>query len=344
MRRAARGLDPEPTGQTAQTGQTGQRVRAALATAMFALSATGCLSFHSGPMPGEPKGATFASVAGARVRYTDTAAGDEAEKKKPPVVLVHGFAATLETWTAVVPVLRRTHRVIALDLKGFGWTDRPEGDYSPDAEARLVLGLMTHLGVARAAVVGHSWGASVTLAAAMAAPERVERIAIYDPWAYEEQLPLFFHWARADGVGEALFGAYYTQRAEDRLTLAFFDKKYVTEELVSSVEAALERPGTKASALAAVRGQRYALVEDRYRTITQRALVMIGREDGVTLLKYGERLSRDLRNSRLIVYPQCGHFPMIEAAAASTRDLHAFLLEGAPQEPSSRVAPETAAP
>ncbi len=320
----------------------GARAGAACAALLVSLGATGCLSYHAGPMPGEPKDATFASVGGARVRYLDTATGAEGEKKKPPVVLVHGFASSLETWAAVVPALRRTHRVIALDLKGFGWTDRPEGDYSPAAEARLVLGLMTHLGVARSAVVGHSWGASVTLAAAMAAPERVERIAIYDPWAYEEQLPLFFHWARADGVGEALFGAYYTQRAEDRLTLAFFDKKYVTEELVTAAEAALERPGTKAAALAAVRDQRYALVEERYRTITQKALVMIGREDAVTLLKYGERLSRELKNSRLIVYPQCGHFPMIEAAAASTRDLQAFLLEGA--EPAPQAAPEAAAP
>jgi pimeloyl-ACP methyl ester carboxylesterase len=318
------------------------RAGAVCAAAFVGVFATGCLAYHAGPMPGEPKDATFASVGGARVRYLDTATGDAAEKKKPPVVLVHGFASSLETWTAVVPVLRRTHRVIALDLKGFGWTDRPEGDYSPAAEARLVLGLMTHLGVARSAVVGHSWGASVTLAAAMAAPERVERIAIYDPWAYEEQLPLFFHWARADGIGEALFGAYYTQRAEDRLTLAFFDKKYVTEELVGAAEAALERPGTKAAALAAVRDQRYALVEERYRTITQKALVMIGREDAVTLLKYGERLSRELKNSRLIVYPQCGHFPMIEAAAASTRDLQAVLLEGA--EPAPQGAPEAAAP
>lgn len=336
-------LTPQNAAGTARWGAWAQVAGACL----VGLLGTGCLSFHAGAMPGEPKGATFASVGGARVRYLDTATGAEAEKQKPPVVLVHGFASSLETWTAVVPVLRRTHRVIALDLKGFGWTDRPPGDYSPAAEARLVLDLMTHLGVARAAVVGHSWGASVTLAAALAAPERVERIAIYDPWAYEEQLPLFFHWARADGVGEALFGAYYTQRPEDRLTLAFFDKKYVTEELVGAAEAALERPGTKASALAAVRDQRYALVEDRYRTITQKALVMIGREDSVTLLKYGERLSRDLRNARLIVYPQCGHFPMIEAAAASTRDLQAFLLEGAHAEGAPRTAPtapESAAP
>ncbi len=313
--------------------------------AASALSGTGCLAFQSGAMPGEPRGATFAAIQGARVRYLDTADLEpndrERERAKPPVVLVHGFASSLETWVTVIPTLKRTHRVVALDLKGFGWTDRPEGDYSPEAEARLVLGLMSHLGIARFAIVGHSWGASVTLAAALAAPARIERIALYDAWAYEEQLPLFFHWARADLVGEALFGAYYSQRAEDRLGLAFFDKKYVTEELVNAADASLERPGTKAAALAAVRGQRYALTEDRYRTIKQKVLLLYGREDAVTLPKYGERLHREIADSRLILYPRCGHFPMIEAAEASTRDLHAFLLEGTPSatEASAKAAP-----
>jgi pimeloyl-ACP methyl ester carboxylesterase len=54
-------------------------------------------------------------------------------------------------------------------------------------------------------------------------------------------------------------------------------------------------------------------------------MLMWGREDVVTTLRYGERLSRELPNSKLVVYPQCGHFPMIEAQSASTADLIAFL-------------------
>ena len=119
------------------------------------------------------------------------------------------------------------------------------------------------------AIVAHSWGSSVALAASLQAPERVTRIALYDAWVYEEQLPTFFHWARADGVGEALFGLYYKERADERMALAFFDKKYVTERLVESVDEALDRPGTLAAALAAVRGQDYADAQRRYGTHRQ---------------------------------------------------------------------------
>ena len=316
---------------------------------------TGCLSFHKGPMPGEPSAARFADVDGVRIRYTDTGepaaetkadptaktdanarpdaktdAKVEPSATKPTVVLVHGFASALDVWGAVIPALVKTHRVIALDLKGFGWTDRPEGDYSPDAQAKLVLHLLDQRGVSRTAIVAHSWGSSVALAASAQAPERISKIALYDAWVYEEQLPTFFHWARADGVGEALFGLYYKQRADERIATAFFDQRYVTEQLVESVEDALDRPGTLAAALAAVRGQNYAEAERRYRAIDKPTLLMWGREDTVTPLKYGERLSRDLPNAKLVTYPRCGHFPMIEAIAASNHELVQFLAESTP--------------
>ena len=74
--------------------------------------------------------------------------------------MIHGFAASLDTWKGIIPELARTHRVLALDLKGFGWTDRPEGDYSPTAQARIVLGLLSQRGIDRASVVAHSNNAS----------------------------------------------------------------------------------------------------------------------------------------------------------------------------------------
>jgi pimeloyl-ACP methyl ester carboxylesterase len=331
-------------------------MRELCALLLFAPLSVGCLSFHKGPMPGEPANARFADVDGARVRYMDTgepetpvvfeakaktdANGEPTESPKPAtasasttkptVVLVHGFASAIEAWAGVIPALTRTHRVIALDLKGFGWTDRPEGDYSPDAQAKIVWHLLDQRGVKSSAIVAHSWGSSVALAASLQAPERVTRIALYDAWVYEEQLPTFFHWARASGVGEALFGLYYKERADERIALAFFDTKYVTERFAENVEEALDRPGTVAAALAAVRGQDYTDAQRRYGKVDKPTLLMWGREDIVTPLKYGERLNRDLPQSKLVVYPRCGHFPMIEALAASNRDLVQFLSEGAP--------------
>ncbi len=281
---------------------------------------SGCLAFHQGAMPGEPKGARFAEVVGARVRYVDVGEG-------PAVVLIHGFASSLETWTTVIPELARRHRVLALDLKGFGWTDRPAGDYSPHAEAQLVSALMEERGIESAVVVAHSWGSSVALDLALSEPEKVTRLVLYDAWVYEEQLPSFFHLSRAAGVGELLFGLFYDQRPDERLSQAFFEPGNVPEALVEDVERALERPGTRAAALAAARGQRFAEVEGEYSKVTVPTLLLWGREDHVTTLAVGEQLSRQLPHARLVVYPRCGHFPMLEAASASTAELVRFVEE-----------------
>lgn len=279
---------------------------------------TGCLSFHPTTPPGAPKDASYIELEQARVRFVDEGQG-------PTVVFLHGFAASLDTWRGVMPALSPNHRVIALDLKGFGWSARPEGDYSPQTQARLVLDLLEKRGVEDFALVAHSWGSSVALQVALKAPERVTRIALYDAWVYAEQLPTFFWWARASGLGEMLFGAFYNERPDEKMANAFYDPSLIDETFVESVQSYLDRPGTRAAALAATRGQRFEEWQHEYRTIQQPTLLLWGREDAVTRLEFGERLARELPNAELVVYPRCGHFPMIEAAAASTQDLVEFL-------------------
>jgi pimeloyl-ACP methyl ester carboxylesterase len=282
---------------------------------------SGCLHFHNGPMPGEPKDATWLEVEGTRVRYVDVGEG-------PAVVLLHGFASSIENWLAVMPKLVKDHRVIAIDLRGFGWTDRPVADYSPKAQAQLLKAVLDERKVGKVALVAHSWGSSVALAFALEYPDQVQRIALYDAWVYDSQLPSMYHMARAKGVGEVLFGLFYSERYEERLTLGFYDPDVVTEALVEDVERAFARPGTRAAALETVRGMRFDELEPRYRTITAPTLLLWGRDDLVTPVSVGEKLVRQLPNAKLNVYPRCGHFPMIEAVSESTRDLNAFL--GAP--------------
>jgi len=277
-----------------------------------------CSGFHPEAPNGAPTDARFAQVEGVPLRYIDVGSG-------PAVVLIHGFASSLDVWRGIVPELAKGHRVIALDLKGFGFSGRPAGDYSPAAQARLVRGLLDQRGVDRAAVVAHSWGAGVALALALDAPGRVERLVLYSAYVYDEQVPPFYQWAQLPGMGEALFALYYQHGLEDRIGLAFYDQRQATQERVEIVEAEARRPGTTAAALAAVRGQRYARLAARYSTIKVPTLLLWGENDIVTSLRFGHRLERELGNARLVSYARCGHMPMFEAARPSTRELLRFL-------------------
>ncbi len=294
-----------------------------LAVLALMLLGSGCLHFHNGAMPGEPKDATYLEVDGTRVRYVDVGEG-------PPVVLLHGFASSIENWVTVMPRLVENHRVIAIDMRGFGWTDRPVADYSPAAQAKLLKAVLDERKVGKVSIVGHSYGSSVALAFALEYPAQVDRIVLYDAWVYDSQLPSMFHMARAKGLGEVLFGLFYSERYEDRLTLGFYDPEAVTERLAEEVAVAFDRPGTRFAALEAVRGMRFDEMEPRYRTINVPVLLLWGREDLVTPVSIGEKLVRQLPNAKLRVYARCGHFPMLEAINESTRDLNTFLAGAAP--------------
>jgi len=285
------------------------------------LVCTGCLAFHTGALPGEPKG-QYATIDGARLRYVDVGDG-------PAVVLIHGFGASLDSWATVVPALATSHRVLALDLKGFGWSDRPEGDYSPAAQAKLVLELMTARGIDRAAIVGQSWGGAVALSVVAAAPERVTRVAIYGGLAFEDQINGFMSWARVRGVGALMFWLMWDGTLlGENASSAFYDKSLVTADALDRIEAAQERPGARAAAYAVVSQIDLSAIEPRYRTMTQPFLLLWGREDAIVPRRYGERLAHELPNAKLIIYPRCGHLPQLEAPK-STADLAAFLAEGA---------------
>ncbi len=103
----------------------------------------------------------------------------------PPVVLIHGFPQTHAEWHEIAPALAKTHRVVCLDLRGYGWSSAPHGDggkalYSKRGMGEDVIALMETLGYARFAVIGHDRGARVAYRLALDHPGRVERLVLLD--------------------------------------------------------------------------------------------------------------------------------------------------------------------
>lgn len=305
-------------------------LRSALIAGTLLLAA--CPRFHAGPLPDAPADARFVDVDGVHVRYRESGAG-------PAVVLIHGYGASSDSWMTVMPALAARHRVIAVDLKGFGWTSRPAGDYSPAAQAELVWHLLDKLAVTDVAIVGHSWGSSVALSMAVAQPARTRRVALYDAYVYDDQVPSFFRWAEKGPIGKVLFGLYYKQRIEDRMPLAFYDDRWVTQVRVEKIEDENDRPGTVAAALAVAQAHHFGKLHLALRTFDKPVLLMWGEHDEITPLQFGHRLANDLQNARLVVYPRCGHLPMIEAAGPSTRELASFLAADAAATVSPAIGP-----
>ncbi|MDF2812812.1 MAG: alpha/beta fold hydrolase, partial [Microvirga sp.] len=136
--------------------------------------------------------------AGFESHWVDTEAGRIFARSRgdgPPLVLLHGFPQTHVMWHRLAPTLAETHRVVCMDLRGYGWSSAPKGDaahetYSKRAMARDVVTVMEELGTVHFAVAGHDRGARVGYRLALDHPGRVERLALLDI------LPTSYVWAQ----------------------------------------------------------------------------------------------------------------------------------------------------
>ena len=129
------------------------------------------------------------------VRFHLAEAGDSTA---PPVLLLHGFPQHWFMWRDVFEPLSTIRHVIALDLRGFGWSDAPASAYSSEERVADVLAIMDELGLARADIVGHDWGGWLAFAIAQEHPDRVDHlvaISMMHPWPVQRHLaPTTWRW------------------------------------------------------------------------------------------------------------------------------------------------------
>jgi pimeloyl-ACP methyl ester carboxylesterase len=282
-------------------------LRPSLTLPLTALLLSGCLAHQRAPLDPGP-GATVLHIGDSDVHYELT--GPEGA---PAVVLVHGFGSSTKVWGPLAADLSTDHRVLAVDLLGFGGSSRYEGDYRRTRQADVVLTAMEAVGLRHADVVAHSMGSAVALTMASRAPDRVDRIVLMGPWLFEDQVPWALRDARQPGIGELIFGLWFTEHLDQRFRYSFYDAdRFVTEGVIDRARDVLRRPGSRAAALATIRGLDLPALEAELGAIRNPVLVVQGEDDRVALPPFARRLANRLPRAELTVLPECGHFAMLE--------------------------------
>lgn len=270
---------------------------------------------------------------GRRVRTGDfeTNLHDQgtARPGQPPVLFIHGSGPGVSAWAnwrLVLPALSAERRVLAPDMVGFGYTDRPEGiAYQMDTWVQQALDLLDALELPQVDVVGNSFGGALSLALAIRAPQRVRRLVLMG--SVGVPFPI------TPGL-DAVWGYQPSIESMRRLLDIFaYDRSLVNDELAQLRYQASIRPGFQESfgAMFPAPRQRWvdamASPEADIRALPHHTLVVHGREDEVIPLQNSLTLAHWIPNSQLHVFGHCGHWTQIEHNARFVRLVSEFLAE-----------------
>jgi pimeloyl-ACP methyl ester carboxylesterase len=254
----------------------------------------------------------------------------------PPVLLLHGFAACAYTWRYLIPPLAAAHRVITMDLKGFGLSDKPaDGHYALADQAEMVADFIRRQDLHDLVIMGHSMGGGVTLMTYLKLretdPGGIKKLVLIDSAGYPQKMPWFIWMAKVPGLSTAL-SKVLSPRFAAALVLkkCYYNKDKVSEEQIDTYAYYGSLPGA-AAAVSQTAKQIVPKDHDiealiaQYKTITAPVLVIWGKEDEVVPLEVGLKFKRDLPDAELVVIPHCGHIPLEEEPLATRQAIEEFL-------------------
>jgi pimeloyl-ACP methyl ester carboxylesterase len=266
-----------------------------------------------------------ADVVGASVNYAEIGEG-------PPVLLIHGLGGSWQNWLANMPHLAKNHRVIAIDLPGFGASPLPPWEISIPAFGRFIHDFCEKVEIGSAAVIGSSLGGFVASELAITEPSRVERLVLASSagvtWSRARRepaavlgrimraaAPLAFRYQMEGLRRRGLRQRAYRGIVDDPVAL---DPRLLFEITVP----ALRAPGFY-DAMTTLVGYD---IRDRLQEIEVPTLVVWGRQDRVVPSRSAP-FYRDLigDNAELVVFERCGHLPMLERPVRFNRLIDDFL-------------------
>jgi len=259
----------------------------------------------------------------------------------PVIVLIHGITGSSQTWEDVIEPLAENYTVVAPDLLGHGESAKPRGDYSLGAYASGIRDLLAALGHDRATVVGHSLGGGIAMQMAYQFPERVDRLVLVSSGGLGREVHLLIRAAvlpgselvlpllaapgilsRVDAVGTFL-GRFGLRAGVD------LEEMWRGFSSLSDAEA-------RAAFIHTLRtivdpgGQRVNATDRLYLAAEMPFLLIWGENDPVIPFRHGIRATERTPGSRLVSFPDAGHFPHRDDPRRFVRELTSFMEETEP--------------
>jgi pimeloyl-ACP methyl ester carboxylesterase len=250
----------------------------------------------------------------------------EASGAGDPLLFVHGHVASSASWKHVLASAGGGRPGIAVDVPGFGASDRPwPYDYTVEGEAGSLVAFLDARGIDRAILVGNSLGGAAAMLVAARHPERVPALVLVAAASAETPIPWPVALLRTRGLGELALALSTRRTVAVGLRRRMYARaSRVTEDAIDDAWGPLTIPGTRRAALRAIRTDPSGFVGLEAR-ISVPTLVVWGEEDRMIPVAEGPRLAARIPGARLVVIPDAGHLPMREQPERFSEAVREFL-------------------
>jgi pimeloyl-ACP methyl ester carboxylesterase len=266
----------------------------------------------------------FIEIDGTRVHYRIEGSG-------PPLVLVHGVMAQLQTWDGWVDRLAQHFTMYRLDVPGFGLTGpAATRNYTPEYSLQFFEQIRVALGLERFYLAGNSLGGFLSWYYAAHHPERVERLILIDPLSYAQKAPTIMRFAASMPIRWIAPHCVPRPFIDDSLRQVYGDLSRMAPGTADRYHEMLLREGNRQAMVDYfLRAEAYFAAAGPYtRKLTELrcpTLLMWGEQDRWILPSHVESFRRDVPGLEVKLYPGVGHVPMEEIPEQTAADALAFL-------------------
>jgi len=255
--------------------------------------------------------------------------------KNKTLLFLHGFGESKETWRFLVPKLSQKYHLVLLDLKGFGLSPKVEDHaYSVYDQAREVASFIKKKKLKDVTVVGRSFGGGVALVLALMQKDglikqRIASLILINSMSYKQNLPSMLRTLNKPIIG--YLGIHLISNdwmAEEAYRFAFYNNDLIPKESTAYASAMLSQPLAKYVYLETVDQlvpEDIDEIQRRYREIVLPTLILWGKEDVSIGVHNAYKLKRDLKNSKLRIFPRVGHMPNEEAPKKVVYEILKFM-------------------
>jgi 2-hydroxy-6-oxonona-2,4-dienedioate hydrolase len=258
----------------------------------------------------------FTTIGSLLIRYIDN------NLRGSAVLLIHGLGGSVESWTNNIETFSARYRIIALDLPGFGLSDKPRIDYTIDFYVNFLKKFIKKLKIPRPSLIGSSLGGHIVVELSIRNPKLVDKVVLISPAG---SLPKSFKGTSALKRYVKIVRA--KSALEVREILSSIDNSMVTHTYAEALYKRISLPGAKYAFISALKGSaKAARYNSKLEKINTKILLIWGKNDRIIPVKF-IRTFLEHGDSRIIIFENCGHRPHVEKPQLFNKAVKDFLMD-----------------